>query len=349
MNKIILINTLLLLLFLSFCKKEPEKSDLDNVPVEYHNVTNAKKIASFSEPGVLQSVKILGKHIYIADKKYMYSYNFDNFKFVAKLNEFGEGPSEFTFSPLIYKQYNDYTLVTLLKIVILDSEYKYVKDIKLGRYFFDVIPLGEYFIKSDFFFAGDNLKCIVYLFDKHNKVIRKIISFPKDTYQPKANYIFHNIAASRVWKKKLYIGQSYKGLYFDVFDENGNFLYKISRHLSKIKVEKKHLKNYFDYWKFFLGETKFNSLTWDPKKYKVQEYVPAFKDFQIQQDKIYVKTFDIKDDTEKYIIMDLKGNITKCIYLPITFWKSWLFHQNTFFYLRDNGNNECWDLYTIQL
>ena len=64
-------------------------------------------------------------------------------------------------------------------------------------------------------------------------------------------------------------------------------------------------------------------------------------------DGIYVKTYDITDTKEKYIIMDLKGNIQKTLYLPIVFKELLTFNQNTFYYLEDT-DEESWALHAVR-
>ena len=82
---------------------------------------------------------------------------------------------------------------------------------------------------------------------------------------------------------------------------------------------------------------------------KVPTYLPDINDYWINNDKIYVKTYDLKNKTEKYIIMDLNGKIIKIVYLPISYIGTFAFYDNKFYYLKDNGKNESWDLYSIQL
>jgi len=45
----------------------------------------------------------------------------------------------------------------------------------------------------------------------------------------------------------------------------------------------------------------------------------------------------------------LKGKIIKIVYLPLTYIYLSTFHNNKFYYFKDNGEKETWDLYSIQL
>jgi len=79
------------------------------------------------------------------------------------------------------------------------------------------------------------------------------------------------------------------------------------------------------------------------------KYLPDMHHFWVNDNRIYVKTLDFKDDRDKYIIMDLKGKIIKIVYLPLTYIYLSTFHNNKFYYFKDNGKNETWDLYSIRL
>lgn len=81
----------------------------------------------------------------------------------------------------------------------------------------------------------------------------------------------------------------------------------------------------------------------------LMEFVPAINNFWVIDDTIYVKTHDITDTKQKYIIMDLKGNIRKELFLPIVFKEILTFHNNTFYYLEDNEEKENWVLHAVDL
>ena len=77
----------------------------------------------------------------------------------------------------------------------------------------------------------------------------------------------------------------------------------------------------------------------------------------VTDERIYVKTSQTKGDKDEFIIMDLKGNTLKKVYLPAVkkqryvntmlgipakFYK---IYQNKFYYLYENEDEEEWEIH----
>ena len=80
----------------------------------------------------------------------------------------------------------------------------------------------------------------------------------------------------------------------------------------------------------------------------MKKYVPDMNNFWVTDNRIYVKTYELKDRTEKYVIMDIKGNTIKTVFLPWSFKELLAFNNNTFYYLEDSEEEESWVLHTIR-
>jgi len=77
--------------------------------------------------------------------------------------------------------------------------------------------------------------------------------------------------------------------------------------------------------------------------------MPAINNFWVLDNAIYVKTYDITETKEKYIIMDLKGNILKDVFLPKAPMELLTFANKAFYYLEDSEAEECWALSSVDI
>lgn len=95
--------------------------------------------------------------------------------------------------------------------------------------------------------------------------------------------------------------------------------------------------------------------------------LPPIQDITVTDDKIYVSTYNknknnnTKGDKEKYIIMDLKGNIISTPYMPVPIESSFLaktlgrdnrfygISNNKFYYLKENEDDEVWEVHAVEI
>ncbi|MCX6583479.1 MAG: hypothetical protein NT166_25170 [Candidatus Aminicenantes bacterium] len=146
------------------------------------------------------------------------------------------------------------------------------------------------------------------------------------------------------------MAQPHKGFYIDVFDKEGKKLYQIEKEVKQIKSEEKHRQLRINEILFAVGRSRFEQARKRGIFEKpLMEFVPAINNFWVTDDSIYVKTYDITDTKEKYVIMDLQGNIRKTVFLPIVYKEILTFHNNTFYYLEDNEEKETWVLHAVRL
>lgn len=135
--------------------------------------------------------------------------------------------------------------------------------------------------------------------------------------------LFSDYLNFEVYGGKVFIEKSPLGFVIDVYDEKGDFLYRIKKDIPAPRVtpgdKKQAMATLRRDRKAELMIHKMGS--WE-KVLKVMDvtfpkYKPVIRNFEIDDDKIYVRTFREKDNRDETIIMDLKGNILKTVYLPV--------------------------------
>ena len=114
------------------------------------------------------------------------------------------------------------------------------------------------------------------------------------------------------YDNKIFIADSKKGFFIDVYKPDGTHLYSIKKDIKKIKVTdafKQKVENYV--------KTKDPQLWKIIEKYAVYyDYFPHFNSITFGDNKIYVTTFKEKGGKHEIIILDLKGNILEKVFVP---------------------------------
>lgn len=89
-------------------------------------------------------------------------------------------------------------------------------------------------------------------------------------------------------------------------------------------------------------------------KYTFSDYYPAYSDFFIRDEKLYVFGFEQADGKQPVTVLDLKGKVLKEFAIPYIGEEHFRFHdyqiyQEKLYYIHDNEETECWELRAIDL
>jgi hypothetical protein len=305
-------------------------------------------VAQMPELAKPTAIRINNGYFFVIDGQSVVVYDLKTFKLVKKFCRQGEGPGELQRWPRIEFALDKPVISDSYKIILFSRDFEYLQEIKLETFSLCALPVGDGFVITEHK-TVDKMEYYLYsLIDNKGLNIKEILRDPQDSQM--RNYFLTPITKARSWQDKVYIAQPHKGFYIDVFDKQGKKLYSIEKGLKKIKAEEKHRQLLMAEVLFAVGRSRFEqakkSGAFDRP---LMEFVPAIDNFWVIDDLIYVKTHDITDTKQKYIIMDLKGNIRKELFLPIVYREILTFHNNTFYYLEDNEEEEIWVLNAVRL
>jgi len=295
-------------------------------------------------------------------------YSLETLKLKHKLGKKGEGPGEFKQKPMISLVSPDCILAfDFTKGIWFSREGKIIKEKVLQNTTFHWIgPIKDNYTALQLFYdrqTGDGGWALV-LLDSQFKIIKeltrvdnavRIESPDEDRSKLKVNLIFP-VVLKFTYDDKVFLGNSLKGFYFDVFDHQGNHLYSIDKNdqVEKIKVDDAYKKRLLEYFRIY---NRADYESYDSKNFLFSTFLPAFKNFQISEKKIFVITFKEKDGLRELIVLDLKGKILDRLFLPL---KSVKFHlaggkdtytiyKGVFFELVENEETERWELHKTDL
>ena len=124
------------------------------------------------------------------------------------------------------------------KIVFLNKSFEYIGELRASSLSMgSVVSLGKNFVIGNY---RRNDKKDGSVFNLVNQKLNRIKTITSYKNHNGSTY-FNIFLKTKVWDDKLFVAKPAKGLYFDVFDKNGIFIYNIDKNIRKIKTEKKHV------------------------------------------------------------------------------------------------------------
>jgi hypothetical protein len=308
-----------------------------------------ERLATLPEIMKPGSICVDNNQLYVAERSSIYLYSTKDFKLVKQFGKQGEGPGEFKNNPII-KAFPDYLLINSFgKLIYFSRNGELIKEKKTtGRFTFLVYPLGDNFVGLQVKFNRESKKrsYAITLFDKDFKSIKDVAESER-RMQGRSQTIememVHDYLGHDVYGENIYVGDTNKGFFFEVFNSKGNKLYQIEKEYEQLEVTDEYKNNYIENMK----KSTFYKRVKDRVKFTCKKYFPAFKNFSINSGKIYVFTYKIKDKKQEVIIMDLKGNILKKTFFPDDVIYS--IDNDRFYYLKENEEKEEWELFVEKI
>lgn len=312
----------------------------------------AGKIAPLPEVMKPGAIKVDGNELFVTEGSTVSVYCLESFKLKHSFGKRGEGPGEFKYGPSI-SIFKDY--------IHADSMSKFSRFTREGRLMGEVKKKGRgslYPVRDNFVFQASG-------FDFKNRrvnidvqILDKRLGKIKDIYKGQLeNVDFHLSSDTGKEDKvmtphffgveaadgKIYIADSKKGFYLEVYDHTGKKLETIDIKMKDIRVGDDFKKNAMDERK----KSKF----WERMKnnnFIFYRNFPKIKSFSAGEDRIYVQTHLEKNGKNEFVVLNPKGQILKKIFLPAKD-TVYTFLGNAFYYLKENENEEEWELFKVNV
>jgi len=304
-------------------------------------------------PEIMEPIALTvdGDNIYISQKDAVYMYSKKTLKYVKKFGKKGEGPGEFRFVPSVTAQKDHLLINTFGKILFFSKDGKFLKEKKTQvsmstKY----APVGNKWVGMVFvndMKAGTSTTKIVF-FDSELKSVRDIAGLVSTNFKMSSDgkmkmAAVRDLLDYKIFEDKIFLGNTSKGFYFEILDKDGKQLYQINKEYKKPPFTEKHKKEFLEAMEqnpmFKRNKNRF--------EFEYRDFFPAYRGFQVKDGKFYVFTNETKDKTTKVVVMDLKGNVLKTVYLPSKVLSS--IHNDRFYYMREDEETEEWKLYVEEI
>jgi hypothetical protein len=284
--------------------------------------------------------------IYITDMRTILVYSAKDFTLQTKFGRQGEGPGEFMGWPHIRVLDDAIVVDDPGRILYFKKDGSYVKERKIPREI-TLFPIKDHFFALNRVFdneAGKETRNIE-IFDKDFKRTKTIYVRFVRKFEYESTVVKKDIQMVIPYfgvdtdGENIYIADSSKGFYIDVFSAGGDHRYTIKKNPGKIKLTQEYRDMKMEDWK--------GTKLWAENKrnfnYVFPEYFPDMKSFMVADQKIYVFTFREKDEKNECIILDRKGNVLKKTWLTVE--KPFTIKNNKFYRLAENLEKEEYELH----
>lgn len=317
----------------------------------------AVKLFSFTDVYKPSMFTVWEDKIYISDQYSVKIYSLYNFKFLKRLGSKGKGPEEFSDNPLVYFSKNKILLIDRSsdKLLIYSSKFKLIEEKRIPfRGSVDLQPVGRNYLNTHMGISEDRKATLnICVLNEEFKIIKTLLKkdffnliIPKKKKKEPKIQAINPINDFKCWSDKIFFVNGRKGFCVEIFDRNGNKKNIIKKAYNKVKTEEIHKKLRIEeirYIPIFIKK---------PSKLKnliFPEYLPEIQDFVISNDKIYIKTYLIKEGMTEYIILDFNGKELKRVFLPYTRKRFYTIKDNKFYYLNENIDNETFELHMEEI
>ncbi len=309
-------------------------------------------------PGLINpdSITVDNHYIYITDRETIYIFSVDDFKLKTKFGKEGEGPKEFKINPAgIAKLQIDIQPDTIIvnsngRVSFFTKDGKYLKEVQIssGNNFKQI---GHHYVGYSTARGSIILFLTINLYDSTFNKLKEI--FRKE-YYVQANKKFNLVklgcgnarrAVYTVYNKKVFVEGLENAIH--VFDNEGDEEYVIKLDYDRLKVSEKHKKEILeDLFAIYTGPTMQELIK---EKGYFPEYFTA-RIFKIADNKIFIPTYKKQNGKNEFIILDLKGNVKKKIYLPfkdrtLLLAYPYAIKGNKLYQLFDNDETGEWELH----
>lgn len=311
-------------------------------------------------PGLINpdSMMVDHQHIYITDSETIYIFSVVDFKLKTKFGRAGEGPKEFKINPttvtkLLVNIQDDMIIVNSVgRISYFTKDGKYLKEVQIGSaYAGNLKKIGNHYVGYSISRRTETWYLTINLYDSAFHKLKEIcrteyyIQADKKFNLVKAGGGTARLAVYTVYNEKIFV-EGHENV-IHVFDKEGNEQYDIKLNYDRLKVSDKHKEEIRkDLDILYKGPL---MQTWIKKNGYFPEYFTA-RTFKIADNKIFIPTYKKQNGKNEFIILDLKGNVKKKIYLPfkdrtLLLAYPYVIGGNRLYQVFDNDETGEWELH----
>jgi hypothetical protein len=325
-------------------------------------LVQAEKIFMLPELMRPNQMEVKGRVIYIMDGAHLYLYDRDNGKLVRRIGTEGQGPGEFALHPeqgLMFETCEDWISINSYNKLALFSktgQFKYERIIPF--WILQAIPVGESFFLSKYTTnkKGDRV-VLISLYDQ--KISEKKLTFESVRPNPLREKKIH-LPPVHVFvtlhKGNLFIcDRAASGVQILKYSPKGELLQTIELAREQLEVNDRFQEGGIA-WMRTLPHLR--AAKEDLRKMvRFPKYFPAVRNIFFDDELIFVQTFKRKGDMSEFLVLDMKGDLKKELFLPygnlddIQVNPKAIFDISgkVYYYLVENDDDEEWEIHVMDL
>ena len=260
----------------------------------------------------------------------------------------GQGPGEFDYIYTIrpFKDHLDIPGSHKLARFSLDGDYISEVAVTVGVFKGAVYRLGDGYVARDLNFDEKGSTTTIRLYDKDFKLVKEIGARTASEGLTKINLVA-DYFAPRVAGDRLYVIDAAEDSVVTVYDRNGVPQKEIRLPLEPLKMtdalKAAVIKPLKESW---TGPTRWEDFE---KRLFFPNQTPGLDHFEVLDGKLVARTYNYRQDKVEFALLDEQGRELRRLDLPFTGRLSngilFCFYQGRYYYLRENPEEEVWELY----
>ncbi len=282
----------------------------------------AQSVKEFPELKNPHPIAVDGNDLFIVDEEYKIKvYSIDPFKLKYSFGSKGDGATDIKYPARIYIYPDKIVVTDFSKSLYFSRTGEFVKvknysdfeDFDTGMEML-LLPVKENYVRITVDHDKERRK--VSLYDSEFKKIKQL---HEGSFNWKADDGF-NPFSHRIYtvchEDKIFISDSERGFFINVFDFQGNHLRTIdhNRNMDKVRISEIDKGKIIDEIRLTQPDWVYKQIKDNPK---FSDFYHLLHHFQVSGDKIYVTTYKEKDGKSEIVILDFKGNILKRTFMKI--------------------------------
>lgn len=314
-----------------------------------HLIPASAAVKKCSLPGVANPLMIAvdNDQLYVSDQCSVSIYSLKTCKLLNKIGSKGEGPLEFKINPFVKVIDDKIYIADPEKFTIFTKQGKLLAEQKFPFYTGRTSPINENWVMMKMnYLENKQIRMDMILLDKDFNIKKTLYegeSITMDRNQPK--YLIKPFNTFRCQDGKIVLLNGSEGFNIELISYNGQKIRTIKKSFKKLRITEAHKEAEIQYR---MARIRSFKKWWkrNRNQYLFPEFLPAVRDIYVTHDRIYVKTYGLKEEKEEFVILDWQGNILKTVYLPSSWRNHFAFVENTFYFLKENEDAEEWELFS---
>jgi len=277
------------------------------------------KIVSLPEIVNPDSIIVNHNKLFITENEFIYIYSLEDIKLLKRFGKKGQGPGEFLTAPDINLKLHinsDYIFVnSISKVSRFTKEGELIKEKRTPETGSVYQPLGKIFVGSSVIMEDKlqyyTINIYTSNFEKEKEIFKQETPFQPQSFIKGFNPLTQSESFIKFYSRhnKIFVNDEYGIIH--VFDSTGNELFSIKYDYGELKVTDKYKEEVYDFYKVHPGTKMFFERI--KSKMKFPKYFPVIRDYQVENNKIYVLPYAKKNGRNCFHVFDMKGNLLKII------------------------------------
>jgi len=313
------------------------------------------------EIGRPELLEISGEYLFLVEGATVYQYRLENFSFVRSFGKAGEGPGELKVVPSIVNYLiplkKTILVVSMDKAIEFSHQGEVVREFKIPQFTNYIYPMGKDFLTMRFNPGRERIPDMeVALADGEFKPRQVLYSQKLSGGRNLMNLTFDGVNIV-VNSRGIFVDQSPEGFVIARFDPTGKSVGNIRIPMKPVAFSAAHEKAAIERIK---SNPEIKRIGWENIRPAIKivhdDYVPLIQDLTAENENLWVMGAERRSGKVLFMRLDLDGKLDRKLFLPAPLdtgfanqifgrpARFYRFHGNRYYYLRENIDEECWQI-----